>query len=37
MLGKSGKTMEREKGFETHVEDPLCHEFAPSEGIEESL
>ena len=37
MLGKSGKRWEERRKIWTHVDDPLCHEFAPSEGIEESL
>jgi hypothetical protein len=27
----------RDKNWATYVDDPLCHEFTPSEGIEQRL
>ena len=31
------QTTKREKDWATHVDDPLCHELAPPEGIEQRL
>jgi len=37
MLGKSGEAMRRGKDQGTYVDDPLRHEFTPSEGIKQCL
>lgn len=37
ILGRSDRGCEGGKDEETHVDDPLCDEFTPSEGIKECL